>query len=245
LVSLTGSRKKARIAQALQFSQSVNHALGAYAVGVWRFEDNVNDGSGYGNDGIINGDPQYIDSLSSLGRALDFDGAGDYVDCGNDTSLNLTDEITIEIWVKPNVAGEGGANVGPVCKAESGIDWSWQLRYNAPGGGNYMGFQFSGNPEGSTWVSVKENLSPGEWYYIVGTFDGVYIRCYLNAVEKDTNQISAITGGNSKFFIGQDGWDNFFNGVIDEIKIYDAALTIGQIQKHYVEGLERHNIVLK
>jgi hypothetical protein len=172
------------------------------------------------NDGTISGDPQVV--AGKIGDAMEFDGDGDFVDCGADASLNLTDAITIEVWINPAEAGEGGANVGPACKAQSGIDpWSWQLRYNAPGG--FMGFQFNGNPEGSTWISVQENLTPGVWYHIVGTFDGSSIVCYLDGVEKDRGAISGISGGDSVFFIAQDGWDNCFNGAIDEVRIYNRA----------------------
>ncbi len=196
-------------------------------VGYWKFDEGSGniavDVSGYGNDGTINGATW---TTGKFGPALNFDGIDDDVDCGNDDSLNITGEITIALWVKPSVAGEGGSNVGPVCKAEAGVDpWSWQLRYNAPGGGNYMGFQFNGDPEGSTWVSVQQNLLPGEWYHIAGIFDGTNIVCYLNGVETERNTISGIRGGSGRFFIGQDGWDNIFNGVVDELRIYNHALS--------------------
>jgi len=196
-------------------------------VGYWKFDEGSGDiavdVSGYGNDGTISGATW---TTGKFGPGLNFDGIDDDVDCGNDESLNITGEITIAIWIKPSVAGEGGSNVGPVCKAEAGIDpWSWQLRYNAPGGGNYMGFQFNGDPEGSTWVSVQQDLLPGEWYHIAGIFDGANIICYLDGVETERNTISGIRGGSGRFFIGQDGWDNIFNGVVDELRIYNHALS--------------------
>jgi hypothetical protein len=196
-------------------------------VGYWKFDEGSGDIavdlSGYGNDGTINGATW---TTGKFGPALNFDGVDDDVDCGNDESLNITGEITIALWMKPSVAGEGGSNVGPVCKAEAGVDpWSWQLRYNAPGGGNYMGFQFNGDPEGSTWISVQQNLLPGEWYHIAGIFDGANMICYLNGVETERNTISGIRGGSGRFFIGQDGWDNIFNGVVDELRIYNHALS--------------------
>jgi len=196
-------------------------------VGYWKFDEGSGDiavdVSGYGNDGTISGATW---TTGKFGPGLNFDGIDDDVDCGNDESLNITGEITIAIWIKPSVAGEGGSNVGPVCKAEAGVDpWSWQLRYNAPGGGNYMGFQFNGDPEGSTWVSVQQDLLPGEWYHIAGIFDGANIICYLDGVETERNTISGIRGGSGRFFIGQDGWDNIFNGVVDELRIYNHALS--------------------
>ena len=207
-------------------------------VGLWHFDEGNGtttvDSSGNNNNGtLINMDPatDWVDG--KIGYALDFDGSNDYVNCGNDTSLNITGNITIILWIKPIVAGEGGPNAGLVCKAESGVDWSWQLRYNTPGGGNYMGFHFNGNPEGSTWVSVQQNLSSEEWHHIAATYNGSNIKCYLNGSVKDTNQISAITGSNANLFIGQDGWNNTFNGTIDEVKIYDRALSADEIMADY------------
>ncbi len=211
----------------LVFVLAVVGETSAELVGHWKFDEGSGniavDVSGYGNDGTINGATW---TTGKFGPGLNFDGTDDDVDCGNDESLNITGEITIALWIKPSVAGEGGSNVGPVCKAEAGVDpWSWQLRYNAPGGGNYMGFQFNGDPEGSTWVSVQQDLLPGEWYHIAGTFDGANIVCYLNGVETERNTISGIRGGSGRFFIGQDGWDNIFNGVVDELRIYNHALS--------------------
>jgi hypothetical protein len=191
--------------------------------------DTISDVVG-GNDGTIAGDPQIV--TGKIGNAMEFDGDGDFVNCGNDASLNLTDGVTIELWMNPTVAGEGGPNVGPACKAESGVDpWSWQLRYNAPGG--FMGFQFNANPGGSTWISVQENLSPGQWYHIVGTLDGSDIVCYLNGVEKERAAMTAISGGDSSFFIAQDGWANAFNGMVDEIRIYDRALSSAEVMQNF------------
>lgn len=182
------------------------------------------------NDGTISGDPQIV--AGKVGDALNFDGDGDFVNCGSG-DLDLTSALTLEMWINSNVAGEGGPNVGPACKAQSGVDpWNWQLRYNAPGG--FMGFQFNGDPEGSTWVSVQENLTPGEWYHITGTFDGADVVCYLNGVEKDRASISAITSGDSAFFIAQDGWDNAFNGIVDEIRVYSKALSAAEVGQNYV-----------
>lgn len=167
-----------------------------------------------------------------IGNGMEFDGANDRVNCGNDESLNLTDALTIELWMQPTAAGEGGPNAGPICKAEAAVDWSWQLRYNAPGG--FMGFQFNAEPGGSTWISVQENLSPDEWYHIAGTFDGSEIKCYLNGVVKGTGRMAGITGGNGSLLIGEDGWVNVFVGVVDEVRIYNRALSEDEIQHNYI-----------
>jgi len=79
-------------------------------------------------------------------------------------------------------------------------------------------------------------MTPCEWYHIAGTFDGTTIRCYLNGLETDTNLLSAIKSGNATLFIGQDGRGNIFNGVVDELKIYNSALSVEEIQADYEAG---------
>ncbi len=204
-------------------------------VGHWDFDENsgatVSDESTYVNNGTLIDDPQW--TTGKFGSALRFDGNGGFVDCGNNGVLDITDEITIEAWINPSVAGEGTKD-GIVAKAENGAAWSWQMRYGSPAEGNYMGIQFNGDPEGSTWVFVNQNLTPGEWYHIVGVFDGSNIKCYLNGVEKDTNQISAITGCNSDVVIGYDGsLNNVFNGTIDEVRIWNRSLSSNEIRASY------------
>lgn len=181
------------------------------------------------NHGTMSGDPKIVEGM--INQALEFDGVSNFVDCGGDESLNLTKALTIEVWMKPNSAGEGGKNAGPVCRAIASGNWNWQLRYNAPG--SFMGFQFNAVPGGSTWISVQQKLEPGEWYHIMGTFDGSSIVCYLNGEEKDRGSIAAINSSSDNFFIGQDGWVNVFDGVVDEVRMYNRALSEDEVKQNY------------
>ncbi len=179
------------------------------------------------NHGKINGNPKIV--AGKVKEGMEFDGVDDFLDCGTDDSLNLTKAITIETWAMPKEAGEGGKNAGPVCKAQTGA-WGWQLRYNSPDN-NFMGFQF--NAGGSKWLSVGQKLTPGEWYHIVGTYDGSEAKCYLNGVEKNKMNMSNINSTPDPFFIGQDGWINVFNGVVDEVRIYNRALSKDEVIQNY------------
>lgn len=179
------------------------------------------------NDGTMSGNPEIVEG--KINEALEFDGASTFVDCGGDESLNLTEALTIELWMKPNSAGEGGPNAGPICKAIAGGSWNWQLRYNAPGG--FMGFQF--NAGGGKWISVQNNLEPGAWHHITGTYDGSDAVCYLNGVETERMSMPAINSSNDPLLIGQDGWVNVFDGVVDEVRIYDRPLSEDEIQHNY------------
>lgn len=178
------------------------------------------------NDGAISDNPQIVEG--KINEGLEFDGAG-FVNCGTDESLDLPEALTIELWMKPTTAGEGGPNAGPLCKAIAGGSWNWQLRYNAPGG--FMGFQF--NAGGSKWMSVQQELEPEEWYHITGTYDGSDAVCYLSGVETERMSMPAINSSPDPLLIAQDGWVNVFVGVVDEVRIYDRGLSENEVQHNF------------
>ena len=105
LVSFGGQKDKARLAKAQQFDAQINHALGAYAVGIWRFEEgsgtNLYDASGFDNDGMFIGNPapEFPNGVYLGTTALEFDGNDDYVSVPDDNSLDITDAITLTAWV--------------------------------------------------------------------------------------------------------------------------------------------------
>ena len=217
--------------------------------GWWRFNNEsgekisfFRDWSKSKNNAVCSGENCPSETSGKFGNALGFDGVNDYVDAGNRKILNIKRAITIEAWINPEVAQEkcdGGGNHGVMSKAGGPVNsanWSWQLRYGAPGG-CYLGFNFNGDPEGSRWVTVKQNLTPGQWYHIAGTFDGTGIYSYLNGDLMETNKISAIKGYRNRLIIGNDGWGNSFNGKIDEVRIHRRALSPEEIKASYDAGI--------
>ncbi|MFH1881655.1 MAG: LamG domain-containing protein [Planctomycetota bacterium] len=198
----------------------------AELAGWWKLDEGsgttASDASGNGNDGTLVGAPQWVAGVSGL--ALEFDG-DDHVDCGNDASLDITAPITIMIWARPSVAGETHTtNPGVIAKAESGVGWSWQLRYKAVGTPGYLGFQFNPVSGERVWVHVGQNLEVGEWYHIAGVADGTDAICYLNGQETDRKPLVDFQNSNGKFFIGYEGWIPWY-GAADDARIYDHALS--------------------
>ena len=78
-------------------------------VGWWKFDEtegsNAGDSSTNNNISRLVGNPQWQPSAGKVGGALEFDGFDDYVDCGNDSSLDIAEQITVATWVKMNDAG--------------------------------------------------------------------------------------------------------------------------------------------
>jgi len=200
-------------------------------VAYYALENNTDDSSGNELHGTIVGAPAFVEGPAGFGMAMEFDGES-YVDCGFDPRLDITGPISMGIWIKPGT--DGSVETAPLSKADSVRGWSWQLRYgwntDKP---TIMGFQFNGT-DNRVWVYVNQDLAVGEWYHVAGTHDGETVRCYLDGLETDSAPMTSIVGGPSSLLIGSDGWRSDWIGAIDEVAIYNRALSDSEIM--YLAG---------
>ena len=231
LVNLRGSREKARIAKALQFYHGVDHALGAYALGIWRFEDNITDTSGYDNPSSFVGapPPQHVDSLPALGKALRFNGSN-RVDAGSDALSS--DQFTYTAWIYREADTNNKATFmshGPVRVFRV---YNKLLDFFSLGSGEIIG---------------QTIIKSYTWYYVAFTYDGAIGTIYLNGEVDNSEAITIPAGSNPPGVrLGDCGCGGHkFIGIIDEPRIFDAVLTIGQIQKCYTQELEKLKLVKK
>jgi hypothetical protein len=201
---------------------AVTEGLVAY----YKLENNTEDSSGNGLNGTIVGNPTYVEGPAGYDMAMEFDGES-YVDCGNDPILDITGPISMAIWIRPGT--DGSVETAPLCKADASAGWSWQLRYgwntDKP---TIMGFQFNATG-GRVWVYVDQELAIGQWYHIAASHDGATVKCYLDGVETDSAPMTDIAGGPSSLLIGSDGWRDDWIGAIDEVMIYDRALSADEV----------------
>ncbi len=256
IVNLSGTRGKASIARGLQFSQSVHHALGSEAVGVWSFDEGsgatANDASGYGNNGAlynfasphgwINNTP------SNTGYALSFDGSNDYVriphsDLLSSKIFGTSEVFTLAAWAYPNVWTDWAA----IINKATGGSWSnttagmWA---STSGFTCVMGSNVSGNPSGSS-IGISYKPSLNAWYHIVCTADGTYLRMYVNGNYRSRTAISNLTYPRSEntapLVFGRrcESCSPSFNGLIDEVRIYEKALETAQVEALYYAGLQK------
>ena len=188
----------------------------------------VKDESGCGNDGIIHG-ATWITGIS--GKALQFDGMDDYVDCGGDSSLNMADEITIEAWVKPRSLSNNYMCIAGKDKSGGPKYDSYSLKIM---NNNNLAF---GLIIDGTEKRLETSLSDENWYHFVGTYDGFNMILYKNGLEVNHVSVSGLitTQPNTNFVIGAySNHDLFFNGIIDDVAIYSRALTSEEIEAHYL-----------
>jgi len=236
LVATKGSRDKARIAKGLEFSQTIQNTIGSEAVGIWRFEQNSLDSSGYNNHGTVTG-AVYTDGI--LGSALSFDGVDDYVDCGSGDALNIQGPLTISAWINPSTGMTGSAYYDIVVKNSI---YSSGYGIEIYGIFNKVEFWTRGVSlkYATSWQYGSLDNIIGNWYHLVGVYDGTNSWLYINGVATGGGLAGVNPGDTAAqhLRIGRGG--TYFHGLIDEVQIYSQALSTSKIQQLYAEGLERH-----
>jgi len=208
---------------------------GAAPVAYWKFDE------GYGttaydaagsNDGTITNAQWRNEEDCKVGKCLYFDGDGDYVEVPDDDSLDITDAITIEAWVKPAKWSSGDATYG-IIEKKGGDSYDWVLR---KGWVNDTISLRVGNDE----VESTTHLEAGIYYHIVATVQNNIAKMYVNGIKE--NEGSVTLQGGENIYIGA-YWhegvfksDRYFHGFIDDVRIYDYARTPAQIRADYLAG---------
>jgi hypothetical protein len=174
-----------------------------------------------------------IFAICPTGTALQFDGVDDYVDCGNDESLNLS-EVSVSAWVKTEPTDRGFNTIltkGNAYDENYGMyvrNTTGKVRFEFSSGGSYTSDE--------TFIDSSTNILDMSWHHVVGTFDGSVLKLYIDSLLETTGSITTkkpdadiikiLTMG-----VRNDATPAFhFNGAIDEVAIYNRALSIEEIQ---------------
>jgi hypothetical protein len=205
---------------------TVNPAGGANGlVGAWNFDeasgDSVFDSSGKRNTGTIQGATR---TSGIYGRGLQFDGVDDWVTIADSASLDLTTGMTLEAWVKPEELGSMWRTV--VIKEQSN-QLAYALYANTDAG-KPSGHVFTTSDNG---LAGPDRLPAGEWSHVATTWDGTTLRLYVNGEEKASMPLSgtAVRTSGALRIGGNAVWAEWFKGTIDEVRVYNRALTPAQL----------------
>jgi len=184
-------------------------------VSYYKFDGNASDSTG-GNDGTEVGNPTYAQGMHS--QAIGLDGDGDYVNCGNNASFDITAAITISAWIK------GTFNNTLDRIIEKGYNWMLCRGYGDNAAFYCLGF---GILEGS--VTVNDN----QWHHIAGVYNGYHLVLYVDGVADGVKPASgSLKVSTANVYIGGNT-SKSFNGLIDEVRIYSRALSAGEIRTLY------------
>ena len=194
----------------------------------------INDKSGNNNNGtLVNGTTW---AQGKHGTALSFDGVDDYASVANSASLNPTSKITVGLWAKRNGAGTG-VTPGLLSKRANGFGLIWQVGADTERLSTRI-YQSNGTAIDSG--VIEGVLSVGTWRYINLVADGTNVITYVDGVPKKSVPYNGtILTGTALLTIGQQS-NAYFNGQIDEVKIYDYARTEEEIRLDYNAGLATH-----
>jgi hypothetical protein len=166
---------------------------------------------------------------ASGNSALSLDGIDDYVNCGN--VLNLDYPFSVSFWM--NTTNPTKASQTMVAKYQGPpYYYGYEIRFEGSSGKLIFDVNQPGGTGGKTSTAI---LSASTWYFIVGTYDGNYVRLYINGQE-DRNRVAYnqhLTQWGSNFYIGRRDDGLNFNGSIDEVSVYNRVLSDTEISECY------------
>jgi hypothetical protein len=165
--------------------------------------------------------------------ALSFDGTSDYVDVGNPTELQLTTNISISVWFKID-SNPTNTYLNIITKWISG-DAAWSAYVTNSTG--KLSFWISTNGSTQKQIHSSTNVNDNQWHHFVGTNDGVNNKIYIDGVLEDTGTSGNIYNSTQNILIGKTNQNSFlFEGLIDEVSIWDSALSSDAITEIYNQG---------
>ena len=203
-------------------------------VGAWAFDETSGttaaDQSGKGNVGTLANATRV--TTGKFNNALSFNGTNAWVLVPDSATLDLTTGMTLEAWVRPAVAG----------------GWRTALAKDQPGNlaygvytntnGTFPGGEIS---VGGTQRSLNgtSTLPVGTWSHLAVTYDGATLRIFVNGTQSAQLAVAgSIATSSSALHIGGNGvWGEWFNGSIDEVRVYNRALSAAELQNDMVRSI--------
>ena len=185
----------------------------------------VTDASGNGNNGTISG--ATWTTSGKYGNALMFNGTSALVTVNDSNSLDLTAGMTLEAWLYPTAVG-GWRDV--ITKGTNDI---YHLTGSSDDSTPALGGTFS-----PSVLRGTSSLPLNAWTHLAGTYDGTTMRLYVNGVHVSTQaQTGPIQTSTAALTMGGDALHGqYFAGFIDEVRIYNRALSVAEIQSDMNTG---------
>ena len=188
------------------------------------------------NDGTLIGGNDWTAAVIDGG--LDFDGSNDYVDAG---TFDVTgDGITMLGWFNAEVFATDDGRIVSKASGSNEADAYWQLSSTDSGANRYLRMRIKAGGTTTTMAAPSVNLSTGQWYFAVGTYDNVSgtMKLYLDGVEVASGAHAAggtlDTNPSVPVALGANGTaERFFNGILDDVRVYDYALPASKIADLY------------
>ena len=216
-------------------------------VGWWPANGTANDAVA-GNNGQLAGDATFAPGV--VGQGFRLDGSGDYVEIPDSPALKPA-HMSVEAWVRfdslntPIVSQFGALGLQYIVFKKNSRIFNFEayaLRKQRDGGIDRLAFSVADiNGTGGTAPAFSTTVvAVGEFYHVVGTYNGSHVRIYVNGVLEGQAAVSVnVDYGTRPVFIGTSGetvFDGKLNGIVDEASIYNRALDAAEIAALYAAG---------
>ncbi|OGI11652.1 hypothetical protein A3K64_00865 [Candidatus Micrarchaeota archaeon RBG_16_36_9] len=167
------------------------------------------------------------------GSALSFDSVNDYVDVSNDASLNFNGPFSIAAWV---YVRNGGPPFKTIVRKSNSTYTNYVFDINSTNGIRFFIYDTSGNIKGITIGTAT--ISFNTWTYLAGTYDGSLFKVYINGTQdpKTFTWSGSINQTTGSLRVGSYMNTNYFNGTIDEVKVWNKALSSTEITNEMYNG---------
>ncbi len=208
-------------------------------VGWWKLDEKdgrtAADSSGNGHEATVQGNPEWQPAGGRVGGAIALGGDGDFLDVADTSAFDCTGGVTIAAWIKAKQLDKPWQAI--ITKGDN----TYRIQRNNET--NTLEFACTGLqiPNGNEYGSLfgSKAITTGEWHHVAGVYDGKKMYVYVDgALDSSQEAWGAINTNDARLQIGgntQVG-DRFWNGLIDEVRVYNCGLPEAQIQQLYREG---------
>ena len=225
-------------------SEEEGEEAGQPDIAYYPFDGSANDATGNGNDGTEHGGTSYVAGVN--GQAIQLDGETGYVDLTEATNLDGFGAFTISVWLKPAVEmnSSTGRQVILYKGRPSQNVTSYELGYDAYDGQLHFTAISAADWFSNGSVGYLTELPAQEWLHVACTYDGAsVVRMYVDGqeagsvFEEGSGMAGSLFDNSDPLTVGRrpDG-QYYFNGSLDELRVYNRALSASEVRSLYEAG---------
>lgn len=199
-------------------------------------------GTGHGNATVADSTETPVDARTgslSNGSVLTLDGTGDYVQVADNAALNVAN-WTLESWFQTTShTAAGDANIGRIVQKAQGSGGNQYTIYMSQGK-----IYLATNGTGTSSVVSTDTYNDGQWHHAAGSYDGTNLILYVDGQQVATSTVTGSATATHNLLIGAGndtsgpGIGQYFNGNIDEVRVWSDARTQSEIQTHMNDTLK-------
>ncbi|MEK7812208.1 MAG: LamG domain-containing protein, partial [Candidatus Desantisbacteria bacterium] len=226
--TLTPAEVNSHYSSGLNYVQLSTKPTDSNLVSYWNLDEGngsyAYDAAGNGNIGTLTSGPTWV--AGKYGKALSFNGTSDYVSVASPAGIpSANNNYTVSAWIKPNTMGTKGI-----------IGWGTWATSNAC---NAFRLDSTNQLINYWWgndLTVTCGDLTGAWHHVVALFDGTTRKIYVDGVLKGSDTPTGHNAVLSNFRIGCTNSTEYFDGLIDDVRIYNSGLTARQVYDLYSSG---------